>query len=489
MEAEKKRLRVQVCLLESLKFPMMNDRYEKLAQAHQETFTWIFKNPQEHHKPWDDFSKWLSTASGTYWIQGKAASGKSTLVRFVWNEPRTFKLLHHWAPQQNLIVATFFFWNSGIPDQRSQVGLLRSLLYAVLDAKPSLIPDVLQKEWDKLSNLSAHDLPFPNKEWSLIELKLAFRRLVESANSLQKFCFFVDGLDEYDGDPEDIAQFFLELSEFSPYSKFCVSSRPWPVFQDIYQAVPGLKLQDLTRDDIRLYTSGKLGSSRQMKSLLMTNFNDANKLIEELVKKSAGVFLWVVLVVKSLVSGLRNGDEITHLRRRLESLPPDLEELYGQMLSSVDPLDREEGSQIFQLFRTSGYSLDIAKLERALRSSEYREVLDVPTMMTKLTKNEIDVGQVSLERMTLRLNSRSKGLLEVLDINTNLQNEPRSTKQPGEKIPGSDVPAEVWFDGWEACGIEQLHSTSSPIGWVPLDAGYSCNAPYKLPTKCFSTNS
>jgi hypothetical protein len=51
-----------------------------------------------------------------------------------------------------------------------------------------------------------------------------------------------------------------------------------------------------------------------MQELLEEDSDNATSLVEEIVEKCAGVFLWVVLVVKSLISGLRNGDGITHLR-------------------------------------------------------------------------------------------------------------------------------------------------------------------------------
>jgi hypothetical protein len=448
MEEEKRQARVRLSLLESLRFPMMNDRYEKLARAHEQTFLWIFKCPQSRQKPWDNFAEWLSIGAGTYWIQGKAASGKSTLMRFIWNNPQTLEYLRDWAEGERLVVATFFFWNSGIPDQRSQSGLLRSLLHEVLKNRIDLIPDVLPEQWEKTAALAAHDLQITVEEWSLGQLERAFEKLVKLASLSLKLCFFIDGLDEYDGDPADLSQFFLELSGFTPHAKFCISSRPWPVFQDIYEGVPGLKLQDLTHDDIVLYIRDKLGKSKQMKWFLLTDAQSANGLIEELVEKAAGVFLWVVLVVKSLVNGLRNGDDISHLRRRLASLPSDLEDLYSHMLKSIDPLDREEASQIFQIFRTSGHCLDIPTLERALRSSGYHHAIDLPTKTTKCTDEEIERIQMGIEKMTVRLNSRSKGLLEVL------QTKKTHSLQKEVVPPQTDLPlaAEVWFNSWVACG-------------------------------------
>jgi hypothetical protein len=60
-------------------FRQITDRFEGIAEAHQQTFEWIYRNPISSHKPWDNFNQWLRSGTGCYWISGKAGSGKSTL--------------------------------------------------------------------------------------------------------------------------------------------------------------------------------------------------------------------------------------------------------------------------------------------------------------------------------------------------------------------------------------------------------------------------
>jgi hypothetical protein len=76
---------------------------------------------------------------------------------------------------------------------------------------------------------------------------------------------------------------------------------------------------------------------------------EAPKLVDELVTKSDGVFLWVTLVVKSLLNGLANGDRISFLRRRLEGMPSKIESLYRYMLFQIVPVYYEEGWQLFSI--------------------------------------------------------------------------------------------------------------------------------------------
>ena len=68
---------------------------------------------------------WLTQENGIYWVNGKAGSGKSTLMRHIYDNPHTREALKEWAGDTQLIVSEWFFWNTGSLDQRSQTGLLR----------------------------------------------------------------------------------------------------------------------------------------------------------------------------------------------------------------------------------------------------------------------------------------------------------------------------------------------------------------------------
>jgi hypothetical protein len=57
----------------------------------------------------------------------------------------------------------------------------------------------------------------------------------------------------------------------------------------------------------------------------------------------------VTLVVRSLLSGLCDGDYISNLRRRLELLPPDLQDMYDYKLAEIPAMYQVEASQFFQI--------------------------------------------------------------------------------------------------------------------------------------------
>jgi hypothetical protein len=145
--------KVQEEIIRSLTYPEMTFRYERILEAYPTTFDWVFRDPTADQLPWSNFSHWLETGNGVYWIHGKAGSGKSTLMKHIFDSHRTRKDLATWASTSEtddhrpLCFATFFFWNSGTPEQKSQMGLLRSLLYQVLRTCPNLIPVILPDAW------------------------------------------------------------------------------------------------------------------------------------------------------------------------------------------------------------------------------------------------------------------------------------------------------------------------------------------------------
>lgn len=305
---------------QSLSFPVITDREDEIAPVELATFDWIFQPPPSEERPWSSFLEWLGSGESLYWISGKAGSGKSTLMKHLLNHTRTRELLRAWAGDCPLVVASFFFWYSGSDLQKSQIGLLRSLLYQCLTDYRELIPIVLAET----ARIEITELL---RYWTLTRLKSAFIRLLEQKSIPLKICLFMDGLDEYEGDHFEIAELFKLVAGVEQV-KVCVSSRPLLVFDRALKSFSGLILQHLTHDDIRKYVRNRLSINKRMKELEHEEPALRPRLAFEIVSKASGVFLWVKLVVHSLPEGLGNYDRGADLERRLQELPEDLEDLY-----------------------------------------------------------------------------------------------------------------------------------------------------------------
>jgi hypothetical protein len=365
---------VHARILENLKYVTMKTRYENVREPYPRTFDWLFDDfaapaltslEATPERPWNSFVGWLRHGSGIYWVNGKAASGKSTLMRYIYDSKNTRKYLQEWTKDVPLCPATFFFWNSGNAEQKSQSGLLRALLYQVLNNHPQLTPLVFPSLWARIYSQTVRCLDVEEEVWSIPKLMRAFDALTKQTVVALNLFFLIDGLDEfeantYDHDEmnyEEICTFFKGIGSF-PNIKVCLSSRPWVVFEDSFYDSPSLRLQDLTRGDILHYTYSNFQSSNSFRRLARGNPEAAENLISEVVSKSNGVFLWVRVVVRDLLNGLMNYDGLQDLERRLNKLPRDLEELYDHMLKRTDASLQLPASEIFQVYWTCQHHRD-----------------------------------------------------------------------------------------------------------------------------------
>jgi hypothetical protein len=123
--------------------------------------------------------------------------------------------------------------------------------------------------------------------------------------------------------------------------------------------------------------------------------------------KAFGVFLWVYLVTESLLEGFFDGERLSDLQRRLDSLPADLERLFWRMLDSLSAHHFERSPQLFQIYRAAVIFLSVLQLSFADEDDfKYAFRLSIAPF-TKEQRNS------RAELMRRRLNACCNGLLEV----------------------------------------------------------------------------
>ncbi|KAI1344272.1 hypothetical protein F5Y15DRAFT_107584 [Xylariaceae sp. FL0016] len=174
-------------------------------------------------------------------------------MKFITDDKRTQAALRVWSPSQPIVVAKHFFWAAGTSMQKSRNGLLQTLLYDIFRQQPGLIEKTCVERWPKRVN------EIVDEEWCTRELVQVMECIAHSSDLLTKYCFFIDGLDEFEGDHVEFCQALRKLST-SPHIKLCVSSRPWNVFEDFFGNNTSSKLyiHELTANDIRSYVQGSL---------------------------------------------------------------------------------------------------------------------------------------------------------------------------------------------------------------------------------------
>jgi hypothetical protein len=339
-----------------------------------------------------------------YFINGKAGSGKSTLMRFVQDHQTTRDLLGEWAGSKRLAVSHFYFWNLGTILQKTHTGLLRSLLYDILKQYPELIPAVFPKLYASKLQLDENHPP------EHVELKEAFSILVDKSEFM-RIAIFIDGIDEFEGDHRDMGLFLRSLT--STNLKLVISSRPLNACLDAFEGCPSLKLQNLTRPDMERYVDKELSSH----SLMIQSPDQGPMLTTELLDKADGVFLWVVITVRFLIQGLENGDDLDELQLTLKSLPVDLRSLYRRMFEKMDPRYRMQGSMLFQLMR---------KWDQFLPDRAFLAVAMFYATQNPSTAFNMPISNAAFEDrcrivecMERRVRSRTCGLLEVRNLYPN----------------------------------------------------------------------
>ncbi|KAH6717476.1 hypothetical protein BKA61DRAFT_476598, partial [Leptodontidium sp. MPI-SDFR-AT-0119] len=337
-----------VAILAQLEFSGMTDRYEDIAEAHKQTLQWIYERPDLK------FVEWLEAGTGVFWITGKAGSGKSTLMKYQY--PRTTEMLPKDIP--NTLVAGFFFHDRGFnPLLKSQKGLFRAIMHDILSKFKQLIPAAPPKRFSSIEANLRSNAAYPRiSDWTPEELKAGFKAVVCQRHLPLHLCLLIDGLDEFSGDHQIIIDTLSELLYGPDNSvvrvQLCLSSRQLIKFEKAYLDYPHLRVQDLTADDIKSYAESKFP---ELSQLMIRDPNTSKQITKEILQKAEGicfcllVFLWVTLVVKSLVESLEDDDDLGTLQRRLSALPAGLQELYACMISSIEPFYRDTAARTIQI--------------------------------------------------------------------------------------------------------------------------------------------
>ena len=231
-------------ILDSLFYPELHDRYQKIAVAHQETFEWFFD------KPGPGFMPWLRDGRQIYWIRGKPGSGKSTLMKVLFDDARTFATFRS-GTTLTQAMAGFFSHDRGTSLQKSLIDLLRGLLFQILCQYDDLVLKVLPM-FSKSSTMGGNTL------WSgERELQQALAAITAQQDVLGEVCIFIDGLDEYGGDHAAFLNWMMELTDPSIQRglrlKLCISSRPLNLFEDMLGDYLGFIGHEKTPQDIAAY--------------------------------------------------------------------------------------------------------------------------------------------------------------------------------------------------------------------------------------------
>ena len=405
-----------------------DERQSRLSQitgAFAGTFSWIFSEELQ-------FTAWLSDSledeSSIFWIQGKPGSGKSTLMKYIFENDKTLKLLKS-NMDGEWIKISFFAYDRGSSVQKSIEGLLQEMIYqlcAKLAGALEIITDRLLQQNSSMSFIqsarsltedsprgeadSAEAITDPERlvrevslvqQWTLDNMTSAILAIFNDQSSSTNLAFFIDGLDEFNDNHRHLVEvlrgFTADKSVQRRKIKLCLSSRPEPLFKFAFGYCPGFSIHDYTRSDIQLYAYRRIASAFPYLDREPDTLSELQELIFEMTDKANGVFIWVRLVVDELVDRFSDGCSITELRKVLSHIPAELEDLYRRIIARQKKDYAHEAYVMIQI---------LLRMRRPLDISAINGITDVAIL------NKIE--SISAQSMRRRLASRCGGLIETI---------------------------------------------------------------------------
>ena len=327
----------------------------------------------------------------------------------------------HW------IIASYFFHDRGTMIQKSVEGFLYEILFQVLNQQRELFPLIRpiftqwgpagsDQSWDKHSSKSLAE------SWNIEDMEKALMLIANKSTFETNICLFVDALDEHDGNHRELISVLKHFTQSAGNSFFrvrlCLAGRPQNVFKDAFQSYPGFAIHEHTTQDIRLYAEERIHDGMGSK-LTDGGAHELDILVQDIILRAKGVFLWVRLVVNELIDGLCEGDDIEELRNLLSTIPTELEDLYKRAirrnrLTSLRRIGKHgiESYIMFQIVLHAKVSFSIYEL---LAATHF--------LVTEKENYDEFRERLSLDQMLRRLNSRSAGLLETLRDPTDVPEE------------------------------------------------------------------
>ena len=333
-------------LLESLRPYCRNPRRSESLENHEESLQWIWNT--EDAEP--GFVDWLRSDDPVFWVNGKPGSGKSTFMKYLIENEHTKELVSK-ASTPTLFIS-YFFYELGDPEEKAFVSLLHAFVFRLLEELHHVSKTASSM---LIQRLEPHMTQTRKEPWAQKILQEALRHIVIKSPINARVVLFIDGFDECDGNHASQLDFLKDLVESSKASKLsikmCIASRAEVDIRLRLSTYPSLAIHHFTESDIASYVTKRLKTAWE----LMASQPDGTTatfdqgLIDNVVLKAEGVFLWVNLVVTQLVMAIEAEAEASELHRLVAELPEGLKQLYQTIVAKIPKHRLHDAINLLQL--------------------------------------------------------------------------------------------------------------------------------------------
>lgn len=373
-----------------------------LDEPSAESLSWLWDSGSA------SFIEWSRATRGVFWITGCPGSGKSmAMSRILQAGSRLFGTDGSCnKPGPDGIIVSFFCKAQARPLERSCEGMLRSLLWQIFERRPDLVGPCFDNV-QLLDEFRSRHLP-----WSRTGLENALLRALAGLDPTP-VVLLVDGLDELAEADTDVAKLVRSFIDRAPRNaRICIASRPYIDFAIAFRSCSQLVVEEQSNADIAFYVRDRLKDEDNV--LLNPRWED---LADQVIRRACGVFLWVKLVVDSLLRGWHRYETIDQLSARLQETPQDLVDLYAHMLTELDCREQQEARRMLLLTSQAKRSLLLEEFCYAVQCTDGCSGRPNDTICLSKKASALgylyDVGVEERRRMRQRLTAVSRGLISV----------------------------------------------------------------------------
>lgn len=234
-------------------------------------------------------------------------------------------------------------------------------------------------------------------------------------------CFFIDAIDEIESDAKSrdgMIQFMKDLVSDDVQGrgrfKLCLASRPENEIAIHFQDVRGLRVQDLTGNDISNFVHDRLDAHPSARATRRSDSYDETlqHICQEIIGAAQGVFLWVRVVVDHVLSSQTRGESLSEIRRTIHDLPnEDLSQYFIRILQKTPRETRKLTNALFQTLLASHEPLCILTVGVLLDIVSERQAPQKRHSFTEERLSELSSASLAIGR---RLSDLTGGLIQVI---------------------------------------------------------------------------
>ncbi|KAF2131995.1 hypothetical protein P153DRAFT_310495 [Dothidotthia symphoricarpi CBS 119687] len=263
------------------------------------------------------FQSWVEISTPAvplYWIHAQPGTGKTVLAGHVITHLQTIG--HD---------CSYYFFKHGQEGMNTLSAMLRSFAFQMAVMHPLVRQELL--------NLHQRSAAFDKDDERVVWRTLFTGALLKVMLGRPQY-WVIDALDEC-VDPLNLFPFLSRLESQYIIQVF-ITSRPWPEFERHFSRLGRRVLIDSipvenTIKDIRMFFD------ENVDTLLVEDEMDRLHLVEKLVKKSTGCFLWARLVLQELQSVYSE----EHIEDVIDELPTEMGPFYERILDEMSRNVRE----------------------------------------------------------------------------------------------------------------------------------------------------